>query len=114
MFCREIFLPGVVTFSYRSGKLFTTPLFFAFYQGGVFIISQKSCQNLGFWTVGLLRILKKSEGGAKGDAKEVRSDKVKPNLTYFASPFAAFASPFTPPSHCFGMRSKPTVQMPKF
>ena len=39
----------------------------------------------GFWTVGLLRIPKKCEGGAKGgakgDAKEVMLGEVRPNLT---------------------------------
>ena len=41
--------------------------------------------KLGIWTVGLLRIPKKCEGGAKGDAKEVAKEVAWPpslfNLT---------------------------------
>ena len=48
-----------------------------------------------FWTVGLLRIPKKCEGGEEGGAKEVATSQ--------------------PPSHppFLGMRSKATVQKPK-
>ena len=49
--------------------------------------SMQVIHNLGarFWTLGLLRIPKKCEGGAKGDAKEVAKEVARPpslfNLT---------------------------------
>ena len=96
-------------------------------------------RQVGFWTVGLLRIPKKCKGGVKGDAKEDakgakgdakgakgdakerrlrrRLGDDRPSSHTLSNPsyqplLHLPSQPLHPPSHFSGMRSKPTVQKP--